>query len=141
MIAIVDIKKAVNNVLRAKFPDIELYSDDTKKGFKRPAFFTQIVPITSNYETINYMSHRTMIVINYFSKNGTDLENLRMDEDLRKAFGMTLKVNQRSFLLQNIRSEIVDEALQFRFDLHYLAGIEKTEEHEVMKELNINLKE
>jgi hypothetical protein len=32
---------------------------------------------------------------------------------------MNLKVNQRSFSLKNIRSEIVDEVLQFRFDLDY----------------------
>ena len=141
MITLVDIKKSINNVLKNNFPDVKIYSSDTKEGFNRPAFFTQIVPLTSDYETVNYTSNRLMVAIQYFSESGTELENLKMDEDLRKAFGMTLKVNQRSFLLQNIRSEIVDEALQFRFDLHYLAGIEKTEEHEVMKELNINLKE
>jgi len=141
MITLVDIKKSINNVLKNNFPDVKIYSSDTKEGFNRPAFFTQIVPLTSDYETVNYTSNRLMVAIQYFSESGTELENLKMDEDLRKAFGMTLKVNQRSFLLRNIRSEIVDEVLQLRFDLHYLAGIEKTEEHEVMKELNINLKE
>src|SRR5690606_6808272 len=137
-------KKSINNVLKNNFPDVKIYSSDTKEGFNRPAFFTQIVPLTSDYETVNYTSNRLMVAIQYFSESGTELENLKMDEDLRKAFGMTLKVNQRSFLLRNIRSEIVDEVLQFKFDLNFFDGVEITktkEEYEIMKQLNMNLKE
>lgn len=142
MITLVDIKKSINNVLKNNFPDVKIYSSDTKEGFNRPAFFTQIVPLTSDYETVNYTSNRLMVAIQYFSESGTELENLKMDEDLRKAFGMTLKVNQRSFLLRNIRSEIVDEVLQFKFDLNFFDGVEITkEEYEIMKQLNMNLKE
>lgn len=142
MITLVDIKKSINNVLKNNFPDVKIYSSDTKEGFNRPAFFTQIVPLTSDYETVNYTSNRLMVAIQYFSESGTELENLKMDEDLRKAFGMTLKVSQRSFLLRNIRSEIVDEVLQFKFDLNFFDGVEITkEEYEIMKQLNINLKE
>jgi len=141
MITLVDIKKAVNSVLKDNFPDTKTYSSDTKEGFKRPAFFTQVVPIVMNHETTNYTSNKVMIVINYFSENGTELENLKMDTNLRKAFGMTLKVNQRSFLLQNIKSEIVDEILQFKFDLNYFDGIDKTENNEKATNLEINIKE
>jgi hypothetical protein len=142
MITLVDIKKSINNVLKNNFPDVKIYSSDTKEGFNRPAFFTQIVPLTSDYETVNYTSNRLMVAIQYFSESGTELENLKMDEDLRKAFGMILKVNQRTFLLKNIRSEIVDEVLQFKFDLNFFDGVEVTkEEYEIMKQLNMNLKE
>ncbi len=141
MITLVDIKKSINNVLKNNFPDVKIYSSDTKEGFNRPAFFTQIVPLTSDYETVNYTSNRLMVAIQYFSESGTELENLKMDEDLRKAFGMTLKVNQRSFLLRNIRSEIVDEVLQFRFDIDFYDGIDKTEDNEKATNLEINIKE
>jgi len=144
MITLVDIKKSINNVLKNNFPDVKIYSSDTKEGFNRPAFFTQIVPLTSDYETVNYTSNRLMVAIQYFSESGTELENLKMDEDLRKAFGMTLKVNRRSFLLRNIRRAIVDEVLQFKFDLNFFDGVEITktkEEYEIMKQLNMNLKE
>lgn len=141
MITLVDIKKSINNVLKNNFPDVKIYSSDTKEGFNRPAFFTQIVPLTSDYETVNYTSNRLMVAIQYFSESGTELENLKMDEDLRKAFGMTLKVNQRSFLLRNIRSEIVDEVLQLRFDISYFDGIAKPQEHEEATNLEISIKE
>lgn len=141
MITLIDIKKSTNQVLKANFPTIKIYSSDTKEGFNRPAFFTSIIPITSDYETVNFTSNKLMAVINYFSKNGTELENIKTHDELKKAFGMNLKVNQRSFLLKNIRSGIVDEVLQFRFDLDYFADIEKIDEHELMKELNVNLGE
>lgn len=141
MITLVDIKKSINQVLKTNFPDVKIYSSDTKEGFNRPAFFTQIVPLTSDYETVNYTSNRLMVAIQYFSESGTELENLKMDEDLRKAFGMTLKVNRRSFLLRNIRSEIVDEVLQFRFDIDFYDGIAKPQEHEEATNLEISIKE
>lgn len=139
MITLVDIKKSINNVLKNNFPDVKIYSSDTKEGFNRPAFFTQIVPLTSDYETVNYTSNRLMVAIQYFSESGTELENLKMDEDLRKAFGMTLKVNQRSFLLRNIRSEIVDEVLQLRFDISYFDGMAKLQEYEEATNLEISI--
>ncbi len=139
MITLVDIKKSINQVLKANFPDIKIYSSDTKEGFTRPAFFTSIIPVTSDYETTNFTSNKLMVVINYFSENETELENIKMYDDIKKAFGMTLKVKQRSFLLKNIRSEIVDEVLQFRFDLDFFADIEKIDNHESMKELHTQM--
>lgn len=137
MITLVDIKKSINQVLKTNFPDIKLYADEVKEGFTRPSFFTSIIPIIFNYDTTNYSSNKLMVVINYFSENETELENLKMIDGLKKAFGMTLKVSQRSFTLKNIRSEIVDEVLQFRFDLDYYVDIEKIDNYEIMKELNL----
>jgi hypothetical protein len=139
MTTLIDLKKSINQVLKDNFPNIKIYPSETKEGFQRPAFFTQVIPVTTEYETVNFSSNIVMIVINYFSKNGTEIENLKMDDELRKAFKMTLKVNQRSLLLKNIRSEIVDEVLQFRFDLNYFVDIEKIDEHEIMQELNTEI--
>jgi hypothetical protein len=137
MATLVDIKKSINQVLKANFPTIKIYSSDTKEGFTRPAFFTSIIPVTLDYETTNFTSNKLMVVINYFSENETELENIKMYDELKKAFGMNLKVNDRFFLLKNIRSEIVDEVLQFRFDLDYYVDIEKIDNYEIMKELKM----
>lgn len=141
MITLVDIKKSINQVLKTNFPDIKIYSSEVTEGFKRPCFFTQIVPATSDYETTNFTSNKLLVVINYFNENGTELENLKMHDNLKKAYGMTLKVKNRYFLLRNIRSEIVDEILQFRFDISYFDGIDKTEDNEKATNLEINIKE
>jgi len=142
MITLVDIKKSINQVLKANFPDIKLYADEVKEGFTRPSFFTSIIPIIFNYDTTNYSSNRLMVVINYFSENETELENLRMADALKKAYGMTLKVKDRYITLREIKTDITDGVLQFKFDLNFFDGVEITkEEYEIMKQLNINLKE
>lgn len=142
MITLVDIKKSINQVLKTNFPDIKLYADEVKEGFTRPSFFTSIIPIIFNYDTTNYSSNRLMVVINYFSENETELENLRMADALKKAYGMTLKVKDRYITLREIKTDITDGVLQFKFDLNFFDGVEITkEEYEIMKQLNMNLKE
>ena len=134
---LLSIKKSINQVLKANFPDIKLYAGEVKEGFKRPSFFTSIIPFLSNYETTNFTSNKLMVVINYLSENETELENIKMHDELKKAFGMKLKADHRSFLLKDIRSDIADGALQFKFDLNYFVGIEKKEEHDLMNELKL----
>lgn len=136
----VDLKNAINSVLKANFPETKIYPGEVDEGFNKPAFFTQIIPITSDYETTNFTSHRLMVVVNYYNKGSTELDNLKMHDKLKKAYGMTLKVNHRSFLLKNIRSEIVDEVLQFRFDLDFLVNQEKIDEHELAGEINTEIR-
>lgn len=142
MITLVDIKKSINQVLKTNFPDIKLYADEVEEGFTRPSFFTSIIPIIFNYDTTNYSSNKLMVVINYFSENETELENLKMIDGLKKAYGMTLKVKDRYITLREIKTDITDGVLQFKFDLNFFDGIEITkEEYEIMKQLNMNLKE
>lgn len=142
MIALVDIKKSINQVLKANFKDTKLYAGEVKEGFTRPSFFTSIIPISFNYDTTNFTSNKLMVVINYFSENETELENLKMIDGLKKAFGMALKVNDRYFTLRDIRTDITDGVLQFKFDLNFFDGVEITkEEYEIMKELNMDLGE
>lgn len=141
MITLVDIKKSINQVLKTNFPDIKLYADEVKEGFTRPSFFTSIIPIIFNYDTTNYSSNKLMVVINYFSENETELENLKMIDGLKKAFGMTLKVNDRYITLQEIRTDITDGVLQFKFDLNFFDGLEKMNDHEEATNLEISIKE
>lgn len=131
-----DLKQAVNGVLQEHFPDHERYADDVQEGYKRPCFFVQIFPIAFDYETPSYASGRLMLVVNYFSADGTQLENLKMYDALREAFGQSLQVEGRSLRLHNIRSDEADGVLQYKFNLEYLVDLEKDlTGYEVMREL------
>lgn len=139
MATLSDLKTAVNKILKDNFVKIKINPNDTKEGFKKPAFFTQILPITTEYDTVNFTSNKLMVVINYFSKDGVEMEMLKMYDAIKKAFGMTIKVNQRSFLIQRFRSEIVDGVLQLKFNLDYLVNQEKIDNHELMQELDMKI--
>lgn len=144
MIRLTDLKRAINTVLEANFPDHARYADDVQEGYERPCFFVQMFPVTFDYATINYASIGLVVVINYFSKNKTQLENLKMHDALKEAFGRSLQVNNRYLHLQNIRSDEVDGVLQFKFDLEYLEGVEKDltgTGYDVMEELILSKEE
>lgn len=137
---LLNVKRAINSVLETNFPDVGIYAETVKEGFKRPSFFTQIIEIASNYETKNYMSNKLMVVINFFSKNDTGLENTKMSAALKSAIGMSIQVGERRLTPKNIRSDIVDGVLQFKFDLMYLARIEQVDGHPKMAEIITNLR-
>lgn len=137
MTTLADLNKAINHILKSNFPDHSVYAEEVSEGFKRPSFFTQVVPLNFEYDTKNYSKNNLMVVINYFNKDDTALENIKMHDELVNAFEMTLKVNERHFLLQNIRSTIVDETLQFQFDLDFFSHLSQKEAYDVMEELEI----
>lgn len=142
MVKLTDLKRAVNDVLETNFPDHERYADSIQEGYERPCFFVQIFPISHNYNTASYTSNKIMFVINYFSERQTQLENLKMYDDLKEAFGRSFKVDNRYLHLQNIRANEADGVLQFKFDLDYTEGIEKDlSEYDIMKELILSKEE
>lgn len=137
---LIDIKKSTNDILKTNFPDVKLFANEVDEGFSKPAFFTQLIPINLNYETVNFVSVDLMIVINYYTPKSIELDNLKIASRLRKAFGMTLNVKDRHLLLENITTDNPDGILQFKFDLNYYQDIEKIDNHEIMRELNTEIK-
>lgn len=142
MIKLTDLKSAVNTVLKSNFPDHKRYADDIQEGHERPCFFVQLFPVTFDYDTVNYASGRLMFVVNYFSSGRTQLENLKMHDGLKEAFGQSLKVGGRYLHLRNIRSDEADGVLQFKFDIDYMEEQEKDlSDYDIMRELILNREE
>lgn len=146
MARLADIKKSINKTLKTKFPEIKIYANEITEGFKRPCFFTQILPVTMDYDGVNVTSNQIMVVINYFSElrpelniSGKGIDNLQMHDEIKEALGMTLEMGRRSLLLQNIRHDIVDGVLQFKFDLNFFVDIEKSDLREDMMDLEIEI--
>lgn len=137
MTKLTDLTKAINRILKSNFPNHKIYAGEVTEGFQRPSFFTQIIPLSMEYENVNYKSNRLMVVITYFNQNDTELENLKMYDSLIEVFGRTLKVNNRYLSLRNISSSKADGSLQFSFDLDYWSRLSKEEEYELMRELEM----
>lgn len=137
MTTLVDLNEAVNKVLSNRFPNRKIYAGEVTEGFQRPSFFTQIIPMGMDYENLNYKTDRLMVAITCFNEGDTELENIKMYDELIKAFGRVLRVKNRYITLLNIRSSNADGALQFSFDLNYWSQLRKEEERELMKELEM----
>ena len=116
MLSIIDIKKAI--VTKLKSLDINIVANDIRSGFEKPAFFVQLMPIGE--EVNNDISINTLTVnIHYFSKDKTDLDNLKMIDKLKKVFVNKLEVNDRTLVITDKRYDTDENVLQFMFDIRY----------------------
>lgn len=126
MIGYVDIKKSVIDVLKAKVSTIKTVANEELSGFKPPAFFVQMVPI-SDTPSIDYEEKLLTVNIHYFSAEKTDLANLKMLDQLNLAFFNVLKIGDRAITLKSKRHQLVDNVLQFKFELEFLNDVEVVE--------------
>lgn len=121
MLTLKQIKKAINDVLIAKFPAIPVQSNDVKEGFARPSFFVRLEDITRDSRL--YVAERSMTVRIYFfpsDRNEYAIELLDTQDSLEQSFDLTLTVEDRHITIGQTSAVEVDGVLQFEFDFSYL---------------------
>ncbi|NFQ86825.1 hypothetical protein FDG04_16300 [Clostridium sporogenes] len=141
MISILDIKRAINAKLE-DIENVEIYGNEVKEGFERPSFFVQL--FMENNDLFSYSVTENFIIVEivYFSKENTQLDNLKMYEKLKKSFSSPLELDNRKILSQKIRADFND-VLSFKFNLNFYddAYIEKEKLEPIDNiELDINMK-
>lgn len=145
MITYSDLLASVNLGLKNNFPDVNRVASDIKSGFKKPAFFTQLSPITEN-DYNDYSEKLVMINIHYFSELKTNEDIYKIFDKLNKIFKNKIKVNDRILTLEEKSFDITDNVLQFKFTLDFIDTGEYIEvptpvgpiyipEHEMTEEL------
>lgn len=141
MITLVDIKKAINDVLVPI--GLKPYANEIKEGFSRPCFFVNLIPIKSDTFKKDTSENSLMVEIVYFSANKTDLENLQMYDKLKGILTPILVLGTRKKLVRNFRAEVIDEddhIYSIKFDLNFYDEIvDTTLEADPMGTLNLNL--
>ena len=139
MIDLVDLKKAITDLL--KDTGIRVLDVSAKEGIVRPSFSVQLLPIVGT-ELIkpNTYENSYMVEINYFSKEKTQLDNLKMADTLRKKVMPFLNIKDRKLTPSNVRNEIVDGVLSFKFNLKWLDSMAR-KEYEKVKELEIEMRD
>ena len=111
---LIEIRKAI--VAKLKTLDIKVIANEIKSGFDKPAFFIQSNLVNQDSD-IDMNVNLVMVNIHYFSKDKTELDNLKMIEKLKKLFIVTLKTDSRVFTLTEKSYEIYDNVLQFKFSI------------------------
>lgn len=126
MTGYVAIKKSIIDTLKVKASGISVLANEELSGFKPPAFFIQLLPI-SDTPGIDYEEKLLTVNIHYFSDEKTDLANLKMIDQLNVAFFNTVKIGDRTITLKGKRHQIIDNVLQFKFELEFLNDVEMVE--------------
>ena len=122
MVLYQDIARAVTMVVKGAFPSVHIYGDEVKEGYKKPSFFIGILPVSSINHTKNIKEEQLLITVDYFSNTKDSLENYRVMQELKVAFGQVLGVENRKFTIQETSTQKVGgdgDIYQFTFDINY----------------------
>lgn len=131
MLSLLEIKKATVNKLEPL--GVPTIANDIRSGFDKPAFFVQLMPIGDETD-ISISTSTVTINIHYFSKEKTEIENLKMLDKLKKIFINKLEVEDRVLTLYEKRYDIDDNVLQFKFDIRYTESAYVDQEDEIIYE-------
>ena len=138
MVLYQDIARAVTMIIKETFPNVPIYGDEVREGYKKPSFFIGIMPVTSINHTKSIKEEQLMITISYFSDTTESLKNYQVMQQLKSAIGQVVSVDNRRFTIQETNTEKVGEdgdIYQFTFDINYYELVSSESDNELAREL------
>lgn len=144
--SITDVKRVCNQTLKAAFPSIKIYDNDTLDGYTRPSFFTEIL----SHGRTKTSRHLTQIGftfrITYFEETHDEAHCLDVYEKICKAFEPAVKVvgHVRLVVRDTDYSWIDENSDKLQVTISFYDAVELgeyTEDYDMMKELNIDFSE
>lgn len=140
MIELIQIKSACNKVLRETFPEMKIYGNDSSEGLERPCFYTEIVPYTLNYETVNLVLQRCGFKISVFERKTDEAFQLSVFAKIRKAFGMKLPVEGRKLQISDVDFDSTgadNDVMQVTLTIEWYDSIAEAETRPLMENVTV----
>lgn len=135
-----EIKKALNSLLKKKYPELKIYGKEIKEGYDVPCFFTEIVNAQSKAQNRNFEKISFTLYITYFQEIKSELEQLKKVDEIKEMFGMKFKVGNALLTTGEYAYDFIGEysdILRISVDFEYLEGKERKETGEKMEEVKI----
>ena len=138
MIELLEVKKSCNTALKEAFPDFTIYGTDVREGMKLPSFYTEIVPYTLNYESLNLVRQTCGYKITLLEKTPNEELELSVFEKIRKAFHLKVRIKDKLVSVDSVEFDYIGaENNIFQITVHFAwfdsIAVEKKEE--TVKEL------
>ena len=138
----IEIKKAVNGLLKQKYPNIKRYGKEVVEGYETPSFFVDILPKATKHETKNFLKGGFTIQITYFPKKLDEIDQIKKVNELKELFGMVLQVGDRYLTVGEIEVDYIGELsniLQVSVEFDYKEKKERELIQEAAQEVIINM--
>lgn len=114
-----DLRIGINQALDKEFPNITIYGEEIKQGFKEPCFFIKVLNSSQNKE-LNIRYNRSISFdIHYFSDNrdiNSDCNN--MADKLYEVLEY-VDVNNNLYRANDMKHELIDGVLHFMIQFDY----------------------
>ncbi|WP_273483615.1 phage tail terminator family protein [Desulforamulus ruminis] len=127
-----DVREAVITALGQYFPDIDIYGEEIRQGFKEPCFFVKLFPVSQNREFGRRYRRNHAFDIHYFDATNEALH--AMAEQLYQRMEY-IQLSGQTIRGTGLHHEIVDGVVHFfvSYDFHVMrekASIPKMQELE-----------
>lgn len=140
-----EVKKACNDLLASAFPDITVYNGDTLDGYKRPAFFTEILSRNRSPSGQYITETGYTFKITYFERTHSEAECLSIYEKICDLFGAAIKVGINWLTVEDIDYQWIDEhmdKLQVTIRFHRSVRVRRKEETgDLMRTVDLTVNE
>lgn len=136
-----EIMTAVNTVIEATFPDVEINAKSVKEGYESPSFFVSLEPVVIDVPDGEVQEITTTARIVYFPSNkDTNAVELGNTLDtLAGAFQNNLEISNIAIAdVSEFTGMIQDDVLTASFDIHFTSPLPDTDESLLMAELKYN---
>lgn len=144
MIRIDELKTTCNEIVKAAFPDMAVYGNDTVDGYEPLSFFSEILSKGLKHSSRNYMEKGATYKLTLFEKTHDEAFCLDVFEKIQEAFGMTIRIGNRYLLVGEISSDFIGEnanILQISIDFDWIDAKPRKETEEIMQEIYIHMDE
>ena len=138
MIELLEVKKSCNAALREAFPDFKIYGTDVREGMKLPSFYTEIVPYTLNYESLNLVRQTCGYKITLLEKTPNEELELSVFEKIRKAFHLKVRIKEKLVTVDSVEFDYIgaeNNIFQITVRFQWFDSIAERKEEEQVKEL------
>lgn len=144
MVKYTDILKAINDKIKAKFPEIKIVSEsDVEEKIIRPSFMVMLDGIKAE-DFMSVCADKEMTArIHYFSTTAekNKLENLKTLEDLEDLFlNRTLEMPDFNISIEDYDVNFPDKALEYSFNIKFSQDYERVDTTtELIEEIEVNI--
>lgn len=138
MIELLEVKKSCNAALKEAFPDFTIYGTDVREGMKLPSFYTEIVPYTLNYESINLVRQKCGFKITLLEKTPNEEFQLSVFEKIRKVFHLKVRIKEKLVTVDSVEFDYIgaeNNIFQITVRFQWFDSIAERKEEEQVKEL------
>ena len=138
MIDLLEVKKSCNRALKDAFPDFKIYGTDVREGLKLPSFYTEIVPYTLNYESLNLVRQTCGYKITLLEKTPNEELELSVFEKIRKAFHLKVRIKDKLVTVESVEFDYIgaeNNIFQITVRFQWFDSIAVEKKEETVKEL------
>lgn len=142
MLSHVAIKTAINDLLESA-TGLKTYGKDVTQGYDTPSLFIEMIDKPFKRETQNYAKSGFTIKITYFQQTVNEMDQMKLLDTVREAFGMIVKIEDRKLTVGEMTHDYVgqkSDILQISVDFDYYENTTPQETAEIAREYDVAIK-